>query len=77
VLTHNCNLTEIAKHQAGWLVEPTVDDVFVGLREAYSSAGERQRRGENARTLIEQLYTWPRIATESIRFYRSNRLANN
>jgi len=77
ILTRNCNLSEIAQCQAGWIVEPTIDDVFGALREAYTSAGERRRRGENGRALVEQRYTWARIGDESIRFYQSTRFAQN
>jgi len=77
ILTHNCNLADIETHEAGWLVEPRTDDVLRALRAALSSVSERQRRGENARTLVERRYTWSRIADESISFYRSLPLSTN
>ena len=72
VVTPNCNLSEVQDREAGWLVEPTVDSVLAGLNEASRCANERRRRGENARSLVEEHFTWDRIASESIRFYLSH-----
>jgi glycosyltransferase involved in cell wall biosynthesis len=77
IVTPNCNLSEVKDRKAGWLVEPNVDSVLTGLNEASRSAEERQRRGENARSLVEEHFTWDRIASESIRFYLQHRLRTN
>ncbi len=73
IVTRNCNLSEVHDREAGWLIEPTIDSVFTGLSDAARSADERQRRGGNARRLIEERFTWDRIAAESIRFYQAHR----
>ena len=77
VVTRNCNLSEVHDREAGWLVESNTDSVFAGLQEAARSTEERQRRGENARSLVEEHFTWDRIASESIRFYLSYRNRTN
>lgn len=76
VVTRNCNVSEVQDREAGWLVDSNGESVFAGLSEAYKSAEERQRRGENARRLVEETFTWDRIASESIRFYLSHQRTN-
>jgi glycosyltransferase involved in cell wall biosynthesis len=77
VITRNCNLTEVKDREAGWLVEANIDSVFSGLSEAAASPGERRRRGDNGRSLVEENFTWDRIALESIRLYRSHQCRTN
>ena len=77
IVTPNCNLSEVRDREAGWLIEPNTDSVFAGLNDASRSREERQRRGENARRLVEEHFTWDRIASESIRFYLSHQHRTN
>lgn len=72
VVTRNCNVSDVHDRKAGWLVEPSVDGVFGGLNDAARSREERLRRGDNARRLVEERFTWERIASESVRCYLSH-----
>lgn len=69
VVTPHCNLPEIQAAEAGWVTEASVEGVLQGLRQAVASADERRRRGANGRRLVEQRFTWPRIAVDSVALY--------
>jgi glycosyltransferase involved in cell wall biosynthesis len=77
VVTRHCHINEVENRETGWLVESNVDSVLEGLGKACLSAQERRRRGRNARRLVEERYTWDRIARESIHLYRSVQARTN
>jgi len=63
VATTACNFPELAAAGAGWECEPTVDSVAAALTAALAAgdAGRRER-GAAGRALVEERYTWPRLA---------------
>lgn len=61
--THGCNFVELQTKGGGWLCLADADSVCKALQAALqSSAAERKERGQAARKLVEQRYTWPAIA---------------
>ncbi|HXD00700.1 MAG TPA: glycosyltransferase [Verrucomicrobiae bacterium] len=61
--TDACNFAELETEGGGWLCEANPDSVQKALEAAlHSSATERKSRGETARKLVEQRYTWPAIS---------------
>ena len=61
--TDACNFMELETEGGGWLCEANPDSVLKALEAAlHSSATERKSRGETARKLVEQRYTWPAIS---------------
>lgn len=63
IITSACNFPELAREQAGIVVEPTVEGVERGLRELLQrSPQERRRLGGAGRELVESRYTWERQA---------------
>jgi len=77
IVSRNCNLTDVQDKRVGWLVSPEVKSVFLGLKEAAASPDERRNRGENGRRLVEETYTWERIARRSIALYGADRFHIN
>jgi glycosyltransferase involved in cell wall biosynthesis len=63
--------TDIQKARAGWVVNLDEKGLRAGLIEACSAAGELKQRGAAARTLVQERFTWPRIAAEWISRYES------
>jgi glycosyltransferase involved in cell wall biosynthesis len=55
---------QIVDHGAtGWLVEPDDEEALADvLVEAVNDSGERRRRGEAARDVVRDLYSWPALA---------------
>jgi glycosyltransferase involved in cell wall biosynthesis len=62
---------EILEHgDTGWLVEPDdVADLANALVEAVNRPEERRRRGERARTVASERYSWPALADEVAAVY--------
>jgi len=77
IVSRNCNLTDVQDKRVGWLVSPEVKSVFFGLKEAAASPDERRNRGENGRRLVEETYTWERIARRSLALYGADRFHIN
>lgn len=61
----------VAAAAAGWVSACEVSDLVNQLREALQSPAERQRRGENARRLALEKYSWEAIARQMLQCYQS------
>ncbi len=61
---------EVKNAEAGWVSACEVDALTECLREALQNAGERQRRGANARHYALRNYSWDAIAQQMIQAYR-------
>ena len=62
ILSSEVDLADaVRQHQAGWIVEPTVDSLTGGLADALGNAPERSSRAAAARTLARR-FAWPDIA---------------
>ncbi len=63
---------EIVEHQCGWWVKPVAASLEKALKEATSLDRESlNEKGENARKLIADKYSWKNIAEETVELYRS------
>lgn len=60
---------EVKSAEAGWVCPCEVDALTELLREALQDAGERQRRGANARNYALQHYGWDAIALLTLDAY--------
>jgi glycosyltransferase involved in cell wall biosynthesis len=62
---------DVAEHGAGWIVDLQQDGLRSGLLEATADATEAKKRGEKARRLVVDRFTWPRISTQLRALYES------
>ncbi len=70
LLTPGCNFEEAVAAGAAVEVSPNVDGTENGLRQLLSLGdGERQAMGQRGRALIEQSYTWDRVAEQTLALY--------
>jgi glycosyltransferase involved in cell wall biosynthesis len=60
---------EVQKADAGWITPPTVEELTLALTTALQDAAERRRRGENARQLVKDNYSWDSIARRMVTIY--------
>jgi glycosyltransferase involved in cell wall biosynthesis len=68
VASKACNCPDIHTAGAGWLCEPELDSLIKTLSEAIgSSKSEREQRGLNGKRLVEQAYSWPKIASDILK----------
>jgi len=60
----------LEKHGCGWWVEPTVDDIAEGLRNATSCDSDALRAmGDRGRGLVAAEFGWDRVAKQFVRTY--------
>jgi glycosyltransferase involved in cell wall biosynthesis len=71
LLTPGCNFPEAARAGAAVEVEADVDGTTKGLRELLAcDAARLASRGELGRLLVEERYTWDRVAADTLDLYR-------
>lgn len=75
IVTPGCNIPEVEQCEAGWITAPDAEACVQTLQQAFHGEHELRRRGQNARRLVEQRFTWTRIAESSLAIYR--RFARN
>lgn len=71
ILTPGCNLPEAARARAGLIVEPRPEPVAGAIAALFADAKAANAMGANGRRLVRERFTWPNIAAETIRLYRS------
>ena len=59
----------VQQGEAGWISPCELNSLIARFREALESPNERQRRGDNAKALIKNDYSWSAIATQLIDHY--------
>ena len=62
LLSPGCNLDEVADAGAGFVVEATADAFSDALRTLLTYGDLRDQLGRAARRLVDEQYTWDRIA---------------
>jgi glycosyltransferase involved in cell wall biosynthesis len=71
LITPGCNFEEAVAVGAAVEVLPNTDDTENGLRRLLSlSDAERQAMGRRGRALIEEAYTWDRVAAQTLDLYQ-------
>jgi len=71
VITQECNFPEVAAAGAGLVVEPETGQVADALARILDRPELAHQMRANARALIEERYTWDRIAALFADMYRS------
>jgi glycosyltransferase involved in cell wall biosynthesis len=62
---------EVENANAGWVTPCEVEKLTEVLRLALEKPEERQQKGENARNLVKQQYSWTAIARQMIEAYQA------
>lgn len=71
LLTPGCHLPEAIAAGAALAVEPTEASLTAGLQELFALAPQqRQAMGAAGRALVEQRFSWPRVAADTAALYR-------
>ncbi len=65
VATRACNFPDLSRAGCGWECEPTVESLTTALRAALDAgAPELRQRGSRGLALVQERYTWPRVARD-------------
>jgi glycosyltransferase involved in cell wall biosynthesis len=72
-ITPGTNLAQyIQKYNAGWVVQPTPNDIFEGLKNVLSSSeNEVSEKSKNAQKLVSQNFLWENIIEKMTNLYMS------
>jgi glycosyltransferase involved in cell wall biosynthesis len=71
IITKNCNFPEVAEAGAGEVIEPDVAQLEKVLMKLLGNPGACNEMGKRGKRLIEDRYTWDKIASEMIEVYES------
>ena len=69
VISEGCHFPEVAEAGAGEVVALEVPAIAEALGRIVADEPLRQRMGDAGRALVEQRYTWPRIAEQAVAAY--------
>ncbi len=69
LLSPGCNMDEVERHGAGYVVEASVEAVADKLRVLLDDVNLRREMGSKARLLVEERYTWKQVAIDLERVY--------
>jgi len=70
LITPGCNLPEVSRYEAGWECSPDADSFQAALESIFAAPESLPERGKRARRLVEERFTWPKVAAASIELYQ-------
>lgn len=70
VISEECNFPEVMQAQAGWVTRGDIQEVAHALREVLSNRTETERRGINARSLVERSYSWDNVGAQTDKLFQ-------
>lgn len=71
IVTQQCNLPEVAKFEAGWVIQPEADQVAAALSEfLQNSESVNQQIGNRGRLLVAEQYNWSLVAKKMSAVYQ-------
>ena len=71
LVTHACHVPEVEQAQAGWTIEPRVNEIRGALEEFFRMPqGPAQARGANGRKLVQARYGWNTVGRQMAEVYR-------
>ncbi|MEQ9454859.1 MAG: glycosyltransferase [Phycisphaeraceae bacterium] len=62
VITHECNFSDVAEINAGVVTSLNPQDVAAAMSQILADPAEAHEMGQRGRDLVNNRYTWPRIA---------------
>ena len=70
VITRQCHFPEIAEARAGIVVVPDANQLAEALARLLDEPQLRKEMGANGRRLVQEKFTWDKVAEQMIRLYR-------
>lgn len=58
IITHQCNLPEVGKANAGWLVSLQVNEIGEAITELFTNKLAAKEKGENGKRLVQENFSW-------------------
>lgn len=71
IVTEQCNLPDVARLEAGWVIQPNADQLASSLREFLRNPQTTNVRiGARGRLLVQERYAWSTVAREMSEVYQ-------
>jgi len=71
VMTPQCNIPQGFEYNAAIRVDPKADSIGSGLSTFFALSEDQQKKiGQNGSKLVQERFTWPRVAAEMIDVYK-------
>jgi len=71
IITEQCNLPDVTRFQAGWIIQSNSAAITESLNELLQNSSAINREvGERGRNLVRQRYNWPSVARQMSEVYR-------
>ena len=64
LLSHGCNLPEVAGAHAGYVIDVDEQELILALEKLFSDPEKLEQMGHNAQNLIRQKFTWQIVAQQ-------------
>ena len=72
IVTRGTSLGEIIEiYDAGWVAETTIDSVAQKIEQAITNLDTFEVKSNNARSLVEENFSWETISTRALDIYKS------
>ncbi|HCJ66293.1 MAG TPA: glycosyltransferase [Elusimicrobia bacterium] len=69
IITNQCNFPDVSTAKTGEVIEPNENQLVKTLNIFLNNQQLRKKRGENARNLIMEKFTWDKITNQMIELY--------
>lgn len=69
IITRQCHFPEVAEAEAGLVIEPEVGQLATAMEKLLDEPQLRQEMGGNGRRLVNEKFTWDKIADQMIEMY--------
>jgi glycosyltransferase involved in cell wall biosynthesis len=71
IITHQCNFPEISENNAGIAINPKVEELTEAMIKLLKNPLLAQEMGRNGKKLVEEKYTWEKIANQMTNLYEN------
>lgn len=66
IISHQCNLPEVNKANAGWVVTTQVNEIANAIIELFTNKSEATEKGENGKRLAKESFSWEIIGKRTM-----------
>ena len=69
IISEQCNMPEVREFDAGWIIEPEIENTTAAIRELLSDENAASRRAANGMNLVREKFSWTSIAQRSMEVF--------
>jgi len=69
IISEQCNIPEVREFDAGWIIEPEIENATAAIRELLSDVNAASRKAANGMNLVRERFSWTSIAQRSMEVF--------